>query len=232
MKAISVLTGLLIAGSLTACTPPTMVVPGDVLSMQADQIVATERKKASGAFVNESFKLGQYEVKDVDRDWDSTKSAGFGSFSKEKTTSGYSYLLKTESGEMKGSCLIEGNEKGISFGGGMSMSKSVSKFGCSCNGSDGTAEVVLDSNNDSKYEGTVKTRAGEYTIKAIYEANGSLPTGNPSGYRVDSEKVIAAADVLHPGKLWLGKELSNEDRDDLTCIFTGLMLYQGKKESF
>lgn len=231
MKVFSTVTGLLFAGSIASCTPATMVVPQDVLSMEADQVVATERKKASGAFVDESFKLGPYSIVDVDRDWDSTKSVGFGGFKKEKTTSGYSYTFQVDGDNMNGHCLIEGQEKGMSFGGGMSMSRAVSKFGCACEGSSGSAEVELNTNKDSKYEGTVRTRSGEYTIKAIYEANGSLPSGNPSGYRVDAEAVVAAADVLHPGKLWLGKQLSQEDRDDLSCIFTGLMLYQGKKES-
>lgn len=231
MKIISVVTGLLLAGSMMSCTPATMVVPQDVMAMGSDQIIATERKKASGAFVNESFKLGPYSITDVDRDWDSTKSRGIGGFKKESTTSGYAYTFKAEAGDMKGNCLIEGQEKGMSFGGGMSMSKAVSKFGCACEAGSGNAEVILDSNKDGKYEGTVRTRSGEYTIKAIYEANGSLSSGNPSGYRVDADAVVAAAEVLHPGKLWLGNQLSQEDRDDLSCIFTGLMLYQGKKDS-
>ncbi len=221
---------LLALGALWGCTTPRMLVPNDISSMQSEEIVATERSKASGLFVNESFKLGPYSVVDVDRDWDSTKSAGISSFSSEKTTSGYSYVLKTESGDAKGTCLIEGSKKGIALFGGVNMSKEVSKFGCVCEIGGAQTEAVLNSKNDSEYEGTLKTRASEYAIKAIYEADGSLPTGNPSGYRVDGEGPVAATDVLHPGIIWLGKELDSNTRDDLTCIFSGLMLYQGKKD--
>ncbi|MCP4541193.1 MAG: hypothetical protein GY832_29010 [Chloroflexi bacterium] len=230
MKGRLIVMGVLSSVLLIGCATPTMVVPADVLGMQADEIVATERKKASGAFVNESFVLGPYAVEDVDRDWDSTRSVGVSSFSSEKTTSGYSYTFKTENGDMKGVCLIEGKSKALSMFGGVSMAKSVSRFGCSCDAAGAKAEVVLDSKNDSEYEGTVSTRSGDYTIKAIYEAEGSLPTGNPSGYRVDGDAVVAATDVLYPGKVWFGKDLSEEQRDDLACVFTGLMLYQGKKD--
>jgi hypothetical protein len=53
-----------------------------------------------------------------------------------------------------------------------------------------------------------------------------MSSGNPSGYRVDGDSVQAAVDVTHPGKIWLDKSLSQAARDQLTCIFTGLMLYK------
>lgn len=214
------------------CTTPQMLVPADVLTMQSEYIVATERKNASGALVNESFKLGTYAITDVDREWDSTKSMSIWTFSKEKKTSGYSYVFKTPAGEAAGGCQIEGNSKSVSSFGGTTMSSSVSKIGCACRAGEVAAQAVLDSQNDAKYEGTVTLRDGEYKIAAIYETQGaSLGTGNPTGYRVDGDTVMAAVDVLHPGRVWLSKNLSETQRDDLACIFTGLMLYQGKKAS-
>jgi hypothetical protein len=43
--------------------------------------------------VNESFKLGPYAVKDVDRDWDTSSSFAVGSLSKKNTEGGYEYKL-------------------------------------------------------------------------------------------------------------------------------------------
>jgi transcriptional regulator with GAF, ATPase, and Fis domain len=230
MRLNSMITCIAVTGSLVGCSSPQMKVPADVLSMEADQIVVTGRKRASGAFVNESFELGRYAVKDVDRDWDTSSNLQVSGFSKENTTSGYSFMFATPSGDLSGSCLIEGSSKGMNLLGGLSMSKSVSKIGCACEGAGGKSEAVLNAGTDSKYEGTLTIRGGEYAVKAIYEAEGSLPTGDPSGYRVDGDTVVAAADVMHPGKIWIGKSLSDENREDMACLFAGLMLYTGKKK--
>ena len=50
------------------------------------------------------------------------------------------------------------------------------------------------------------------------------------GYRVDAAGPVATTDVLYPGIVWLNKMLDSNEREDLTCIFAGLMLYQGKKD--
>lgn len=230
MKYVIIALGLVYSFGVAGCATPTMKVPADVLSMDAEQIVATERKRATGAFVDESFKLGTYAVKDVDRDWDSSSGMSIGGFSNSDSTSGYSFVFGTANGDLKGSCLIEGNEKGAKLLKGITMSKSVSKFGCSCEGASGKAESVLNAKNDGEYSGTLKTTTGEYSIKAIYESEGSFSNGNPTGYRVDGESVVAATDVMYPGKVWLGKSLSDADKDELSCLFAGLMLYTGKRD--
>ncbi len=215
-----------------SCAPAKMRVPEDVLVMKADLIVAAERKAASGTLVNESFKLNPYTITDVDRDWDSTKHLSVWTFSKETKTSGYTYLFKTPSGDLNGNCQIEGRSKSATSFSGVTMSSQVSKIGCACKSSEtNIAQTVLDSENDSKYQGQITLRDNtSFKIQAIYEVDGAaLSTGNPSGYRVDGETVKAAVEVMHPGKIWLSKDLSNEQRDDLSCIFAGLMLYRGKK---
>ena len=208
-----------------------MVVPADVLTMPSDYLAVTGRSSASGSMADESFQLGPYAVSNVNRDWDSTHQVKIWTSSKERTTSGYTYTFAATAGEMSGGCQVEGNTESVSsFSGRTSMSQTVSKIGCTCQVGDAAVEGVLDSNNGSEYEGTVRLRDGEMSIKAVYELDGPvMVAGNPSGYRVDSDSVQAAVDVMHPGRVWLNKELSETQRDDLSCLFVGLMLYKGPK---
>lgn len=230
MKWVNFALGFAFSAGLAGCATPTMKVPADVLSMEADQLVVTERKRASGAFVNESFKLGSYGITDVDRDWNTAKGYSVPGFSDTDTTSGYSFKFGASGGAMAGQCLIEGNTKATKIMGGITMSQSVSKMGCACEGGGIKAEAVLNNVNSGQYSGTVKTSGGEYTIEAIYKAEGAFSTGNPTGYRVDSDVIQAAADVMYPGKVWLGKSLSDADKDQLSCLFAGLMLYTGERD--
>ena len=121
---------LLAAMLAVACAAHPMKVPGDVLGMDADVLNATERKNGSGALVNEDFTLAPYKVTDVDRDWNSTKTVGVSSFSKEESARGYAYNFVIQDGQAKGSCQILGEKKGMDLGGGMSLSKSQSSMGC------------------------------------------------------------------------------------------------------
>jgi hypothetical protein len=231
-KAILVISIFSMATSLLSCTAPQLKVPADVLGLDAEQYVATERKRGSGGFIDESFRLGPYGIADVDRDW--TKSKGFSivGFSKSSSTSGYSYKFTTEAGDLAGRCMIEDSTKGMKLMKGISMSGSVSKLACTCEGAFRKGEVVLDAGGDEKFAGTVRTTEGEFSITALYEVEGGFSKGNPTGYRVDQTSVIAAADVMYPGKVWLGKTLSDVNRDELSCLFAGLMLYTGKKDEY
>jgi hypothetical protein len=86
-----------------ACAAPPMKVQGDVLTMDAEILYASERSSASGAMVNDSFILAPYEVKDVDRDWNRTTAVSVASFSKEASRGGWGYTFVTPSGDVQGS---------------------------------------------------------------------------------------------------------------------------------
>jgi len=52
--------------------------------------------------VNEGFKLGSYEVEDVNRDWNKSGSVGFGPWSKDSKTTGSAFALKAQGKKQKG----------------------------------------------------------------------------------------------------------------------------------
>lgn len=216
---------LLVAIALAfGCSTPHMVVPAEI-AKGSDEIAVTDRSSFSGALADESFKLGSYEIADVDRDWDSKSSSGVLGFSKESTEGGYSYKFKSGGAERTGGCMTEGGGKSVDLGGGMSMGKSFAKLGCTCSGDGEPVKVVLSASTTEKYSGELTTRAGTYKVAAIYEAEGSLSTGQPSGYRVDGDSPRGAVEVLKPGRAWFAKDIDDAERSDLACLYAGLLLY-------
>jgi len=60
-----ILAGAMLGGA-SGCATPRMAPPADVVEA-TESLTTTGHKRASGALVNESFQLGEYEVTNVDR---------------------------------------------------------------------------------------------------------------------------------------------------------------------
>ena len=211
------------AVAITACAPAKMVVPADIAAL--DQIVVTNRSNASGAFIDESFKMGLYAISNVDRKWNTSSSKNLSVVSSEESAGGYAYDFANDKAKGKGECAITGSKKSVSLLSGLDVSKSASKIACACDWSQRVAKVALEAGNDGKFKGNLVTSAGNYTIEAIYEREGSVSDGSPAGYRVDGQNPVGGVESLKPGRIWLNQSLSVEERDDLSCVFAGLMLY-------
>jgi hypothetical protein len=211
------------------CSTPHMVVPPEI-AKDSEVIAVTDRSSMSGALADESFKLGKYAIEDVDRDWDSGSAVGVLNFSSEKTEGGYAYTVKGAGKELKGGCVTEKGDKSFSLGSGMSVGNSFAKLGCTCAGDGEPTKVVISASSSDEYSGELQTHAGTYRVAAIYEAEGSLGSGQPSGYRVDGESARGAVEVLKPGRVWFARDLAEAERSDLACLYAGLLLYMPPDE--
>ena len=223
---------VLVAALLAAgcSTTARMVVPADV-AQGLDVIKVTDRSAWSGALADESFKMGPYKVEDVDRDWDHSSQVSVFNFSSGKTEGGYTFVFETKGGSFKGQCTTEAKETGFDLFGGISFEDRVAKLGCRCiEGKEQVARVVLSAGTGSAYGGTVETGGGSYAIEALYEREGTLNTGEPSGYRVDGDGPVGAVEVLKPGRVWLGRSVEQTERAQLSCLFAGLMLYMPPRD--
>jgi hypothetical protein len=211
---------------MIGCTTAHMVVPPEV-SKNSDVVAAEDRSSMSGALADESFKLGKLSIDDVDRDWDSGSSAGILSFSKESTEGGYQYTVKGDGASFTGGCMTEKGSKSIGLGSGMAIGSSFAKLGCTCSASEGEpTKVVISAGNDGEYVGELTTSTATYQIKALYEAEGMISNGQPTGYRVDGEAGSrGAVEVLKPGRVWFAKDVEGAERHELACLYVGLMLY-------
>lgn len=220
--------GLMIAGCF-GCASPHMVVPPDI-GPATEEVHVEGHTQASGMFVNEDFKIGDFAVANVSRGGKSTSKFGaFGGFKSDSST-GYSFDLVHGSDKLHGECLSESSEGGFSLGGFTASSK-MAKLGCACgNEAAPAASVVMSASTTSDYGGTMKAGEASFEVKAINDRQGGLSAGGPAGYRVDGQGVTAAVDVLGPGRVWLAKDLEGDKRTDVTCVLAGLMLYQPPKK--
>lgn len=219
--------GVLIAASSWGCSAPRMAVPGDI-GGATESVLVEGRSQASGMFANEDFKIGPYEVANVSRGSKHTsRFRALGAF-KSSSESGYSYDVKRGEQTIHGECTVEVGESGAEVLAGVAVSNATRKLACACGGEEGApvASVVMQGTTLSHYGGTLKAHDSSYDVAAIYEREGAVSDGNPSGYRVDGEGVQGAVDVLGPGRVWLAKTLEGDRRTDVTCVFAGLLLYK------
>lgn len=210
------------------CSTPHMVVPADIAG--SEMIEVTERSSFSGALADESFKLGPYDITDVDRDWKSTKSVEVFGIESSKTGSGYAFHFKRGGTDVEASCLTESGGSSGSIGMGIEVESTFAKLGCACGGADSVVKVVVSAKTDKEYGGELTTRKGKYYITALYEAQGALSNGDPTGYRVDGESALGAVEVLRPGRAYFKKGLDLEEHADLACLYAGLLLYEPPKD--
>lgn len=218
--------GVTVLGFVAGCAGPRMVAPADV-SKGSQVLEATERSAASGALVDESFKLGGFDVADVDRDWNSSSGFGVAGYSKKTTTAGYTYTLKGKGQTWKGMCAARGGKQGVSLMGGSEASWGKTSITCECKNADATATVELhDSANGELTSGDAK-----YKVSAVDETDKSNLTGSPAGFRYDSDEgSIGAVEILRPGRVWLNERLPEAERPPVACLSAGLMLYVPPKD--
>jgi len=228
-RLIATLAGLMLCG----CTAARMALPPDV-AQASEELPITDRSSWSGALADESFGLGPYKVTDVDRKWNSSQSNSIFGVDRSKTSGGYAFKVASGSengAALAGNCATENREKSSSLGGGWEFSSMIAKLGCTCSDSSGSANVVLQASTTDRYEGTLTSASSEYHVLAINERDGGGASHDPTGYRVDASSApLGAVDVMGKGRVWLSKTLEGRARDDMACLFAGLLLYQPPKD--
>jgi hypothetical protein len=232
MQMASRLCGAAVLIGMAACGTPRMVVPPEV-AKASEEVAATDRSSFSGAMADESFKLGEFAITDVDRKWDSTSKSNELGFTNAATAGGYSFKVTGPEGEMGGGCMTEGEDKSKNLGDGVTFSKTKARLGCTCRGDGDAVKFVIAASTGDKYDGELTTRKGTYKIWGLYKTEGSLSTGDPSGYRIDNENgPCGAVEVLRPGRAWFPKGMDPGERADLACLYAGLMLYMPPNDTF
>jgi hypothetical protein len=196
-----------------------MAPPSDIAGA-SEVLAVSDRSRASGSFVNEGFKLGNYEVVDVDRKWNSNSSTGVGPWSKETKTTGFSYVLASGGKKLPGKCSSVTSSQGV---GGFSWGHV--KIACACDGEAGKAELVM-----SDTGRTMKVGDKEYKVEPINAVQGGGTQSDPTGFRADGDEPLGAVEVGHPGQVWLKKGLDDATRANTTCAFVGLMLYKAPSD--
>ena len=216
--------GAVVALALGACAGPRMVPPADVTKV-SQAYEAKDRSRASGLLADESFDIGPYHVDDVDRDATSKSSFSVGGYGKSSTTTGYTYKLDADARHLEGACGSLAKSQGFSMGGDSAVNWGSVEITCNCNAGDTKSEVKLTGANNTS-SGNLVLGENSYNVTAVTETDGSNFSSNIPGFRVDGDEAPAGAvETLYPGKIWIDKGASEEDADQLSCLFVGLMLY-------
>ncbi len=204
---------------LSACAGPRMAAPADV-SSSSEVLPVSDRSQASGALVNEGFKLGPYAIADVDRKWNSSSGVSVGPWGKETKTTGFSFTLAGGETKLKGKCesVLEKSSM-LALGGSFDWGNTT--IACSCEGGADKAALVL-----SKDANKLTIGSTVYPIQQVHSVVGGSDQTAPSGFRADSDGPLGAVEVLYPGQVWLKKGLDEPTRGNVSCLFTGLMLYK------
>jgi len=208
-----------LVATLSACAGPRMAAPSDV-SGSSEVLPVSDRSQASGALVNEGFNLGPYAIADVDRKWDSSSGVSVGPWGKETKTTGFSFTLAGSGSKLKGKCesVLE-KQSVLSLGGSFDWGSTT--IACSCEGAAEKASLVL-----SKDANKLTIGGTDYPIQQVHSVVGGSDQSAPSGFRADSDGPLGAVEVLYPGQVWLKKGLDEPTRSNVSCLFTGLMLYK------
>ena len=207
-----------------ACAGPRMVPPAEVAS--GTVLETKNRKNASGMFVNEAFDLGSYKVDKVNRKAISESGFGISNYSSNKTTTGYSYLLKGGSKEWKGSCAMSKDDKSVGLGSGMSIGRTKSNLTCECKSGDEAGRLELKAGNDGQYAGTFSPAGKSYDLTQVKDFDKKYWGAEPAGYRFDgTDGARGAVETMKPGRIWFTEKLAENEREPATCVLAGLMLY-------
>jgi len=223
---------LAVAFGLAGCAGPRMVAPHDV-AQGSQTLEVSERSAMSGSLVNESFKLGAFQVTDVDRDWNKKSGFAVAGYSNDTTTTGYSFTLKNGAEAWAGSCASSANKKGVAILGGEAAWGS-SRITCECKSGATTASVVLKADSPdstNKMSGELTAGGAKYKVGVVSETDKSNLTGSPAGFRYDSpDGAVGAVEILRPGRVWLNERLPEAERSPVACLSAGLMLYQAPSD--
>lgn len=197
-----------LAAFVSACVTPRMQVPAE-LARDAELLEATDRTNISGGLFDESFRLGSYAVSDVHRLGNASDQFAVALADGDEAAGGYEYLVTHAKTALKANCR-SGRGK---------------TFACSCSSGAATATLSMQ-DRAGTFEGTVATSSRRYRVTSVHELEGGSNQNEPSGYRLDDGGVIGAADVVHPGRVWLRKTLAETEQSELVCLFVGLLLYE------
>jgi hypothetical protein len=205
------------------CATARMATPPDVVQ-SSEEIAISERSSASGALVNESFKMRDYQVIDVDRKWDSSSSLSIGGVSAGSTNGGYSFGVKSSTVEHKGKCATQIEQRTASAL-GVSLDQGRANVICECAGPT-AASLFIGADAVAGYRGTVRMGGGNYTLVPIFQTDQGSTHGTPLGYEIRGVIPAGAVEVSGKGRLWLNKTLGPDAKADLACLFAGLLLYK------
>ncbi|MCV2367934.1 hypothetical protein [Roseateles oligotrophus] len=226
---------------LAACATQHALVTPEGFAGQSQILPASNRSRATGLLVDESFNLGPYRVTGIEgKSGSSANSKEINGVKTENKRSGFSFrLLGGPSGltEWAGRCESRSQDVSTKLAYGISQQQGRGLFSCVCSSKD-QHEATLSIASDRSWQGLSGSSSLSLSIAvdgqtyrvARYDGNGqTVPADEPFyGYRVDGGNgAVAALGLAYPGTVWLHERLPAPQREAMTCAIAGLMLHRG-----
>lgn len=227
---------------LSACATTSQLVTPMDFAGQSQQLPVTNRSRATGLLVDETFNVGPYRVTGIaGKSSSSASSTTLNGVKTENKRSGFNFQLlggPTGQTEMAGRCESRAQELSAKPAFGISQEQGRSLFSCVCRSSDQRHEALLSIAGDHARQGrssstslslAIAVDGQSYGVGRYGDGGQLIPADEPfHGYLVDGPQGgVAALGLGFPGTVWLHDRLPGLQRDAMTCALAGLMLHRG-----
>jgi hypothetical protein len=216
------------------CIIGTRMQPPEDLVGENEVLEVTDRSQfGRGLLTSEEFDLGPYRVSDVDRDWNKTRGSAKdlwffeGRKVQTKSVGGFSFSFDLGGAELSASCDTAVLSKAYKFG-SWSVAGDSQSMGCRCrSGANIVSSLwVVDAKAGTQWSGWLSLGDIKYQLVGDKRLEGNKTSAGPAGYLFDGDgsSPVRAIDIMHPGRVWLHKNLSPEDRVAAGCAAAAILL--------
>lgn len=224
MRSALALAGLLLGG---CALPPgsRMAAPGDI-APTAEVLDVSNRSRATGLLIDESFDLGAYQVREVRRSSTSNRSYSVGAVSGASSRESFSLRFIGQQ-EWQGRCAFRAKDQFVQLS-AVTLENRRAQLACSCQSGREQAELLLD-DEWRPLRGEMHVAGASYAMQQYRFGHSEGGLRSPAvGYRVElpgSGAGVAAVEVLHPGRVWQQRNLPEAQREPMACLLATLMVY-------
>lgn len=168
-------------------------------------ILAVDRTMASGVLVDESFRLGEYAIRNVSR---GVVINGGGK---------YEFITGGDSAAVEATCSVQRSQQ--------SILRATYSLDCVCGPRDDAPSTRLraESDADGNFHGSVELGGAAYPLRSLGSYTEVGTQVNPV-FSVGDPRIMAV-DVGTSGEVWLGPAAQAE-RQSAACLAAGLMLFR------
>ncbi len=213
---------LLLPVLLAACETIRMTAPADLAG--AEVLDVSNRSRASGLLVDESFNVGPYQVQKVKRGFNTTSSVGVGGLTQERGRQDFRFQF-IGAQNWEGRCELNARDTLLKSKKSVLVTDSHAQLDCSCASAGQSVTLRLDDNRHP-LQGRMTLSGGvHYDLRQEGFADGLR--SRAMGYRIEGAdgRAVAAVELQYPGRIWRQPHLPMEQREPQACLLGALMIH-------
>jgi hypothetical protein len=179
-------------------------------------------------------------------------------FAYQHVQGGYTYRFRGSRDERGANCILAADEGSFSPDGSFLVGGSGGTLRCACDGRPRAAELMVRLTYTragkggrgewilaygGQERGQLQTGQRDFALQILSTVEGrgyvagqgwsdtaAVPFGEPTGCLVEGEGPVGGLELLHPGRAWFARSLEVTEREDMACLFGGLLLFEVPEE--